>query len=756
MTNWIATHFLNPAFVLPGAALIAAPILIHLINRLRYRRVRFAAMEFLLASEQRNRKRILMEQLLLLLLRILIVLGIAALIARLVLDPEQMSLFQGAKAHHLVLLDDSASMQQRLGDETAFNKGLDVVTSLVAEGARRPDTQKFTLFRLSRPREALFTERDVNERFLTELDTKLENVRCSHQAPELLAGLDAVSEFFADDRATVRHLHIVTDFRDQDWVEQKAIADKLKQLDEAGIQVNVVRTVKESADNLAITALTSDVQVASAGVPLRFQVAVANRGQSVAENVRLVVRSDGRRMPLTVAFDKIEPGAEVTQTQDLVFEEPGQHRVSMELDLDVLATDNKRFAAFSIVDSNPVLIIDGNPDGADGQFVANALAADPRLTGFAPIVERTDYLRTQPLDRFRSICMVNVPELPADAVDPLERYVAAGGGLAWFTGARIKPLFYNAALFKGGQNGLFPVPLDSVEQLPRTDSSAADLTVGNHPMFAVLSGRDNPFIESVRIDNYHGVANSWLSSDGTENRWNPDDDARRDGVTTIASLRNKQPLIFEHRYQGTGGRVITCLTSAGPGWNNWSANPSFVISQLELQRAIAKSAGSLNTQQVGEPIDLRLPVAGYLETVEITSPESAGERVTRMDAAPAGESEADVGVLSASFRETDAPGVYRIKLLDAGQVPEQRWIAFNVSPDESTLKLADADSLQSRLADSNVRIRAAGETGWIQGGDAGQEVRNILLLLIVLALVAEQWLSYRLSYHPDAGSGAAA
>ena len=53
MNAWLANHFFNPTFVAGGACLIAAPIIIHLINRMRYKRVRFAAMEFLLASQQR-------------------------------------------------------------------------------------------------------------------------------------------------------------------------------------------------------------------------------------------------------------------------------------------------------------------------------------------------------------------------------------------------------------------------------------------------------------------------------------------------------------------------------------------------------------------------------------------------------------------------------------------------------------------------------------------------------------------------------
>ena len=77
----LSQFFLNPAFFLPGAALVLLPILIHILSRLRYRTVRFAAMEFLLASEELNRRRLILEQLLQLLLRILAVLLFVLLIA---------------------------------------------------------------------------------------------------------------------------------------------------------------------------------------------------------------------------------------------------------------------------------------------------------------------------------------------------------------------------------------------------------------------------------------------------------------------------------------------------------------------------------------------------------------------------------------------------------------------------------------------------------------------------------------------------
>lgn len=157
-----------------GAALVASPIIIHLINRLRYRRVRFAAMEFLLQSEQKNRRRLLLEQLLLLLLRILIVLAIVMLISRLILDSSQLSIFRGAKTHHIVLLDDSGSMRDRWGETSAFQEGVKVVQELIAEGAQRPETQQFSLLLMSRPEQPFVSERDLTEAFQEEMASRLE------------------------------------------------------------------------------------------------------------------------------------------------------------------------------------------------------------------------------------------------------------------------------------------------------------------------------------------------------------------------------------------------------------------------------------------------------------------------------------------------------------------------------------------------------------------------------------------------------
>src|SRR4051794_13583776 len=100
--------FLNPGFLAVAAALVSVPIIIHLINRMRFKRIRWAAMEFLLKAQKRNRRRLIIEQLLLLFLRCLLV-ALAGLMVLRWVGPS-FSDFGGKQNLHIVLLDDTLSM----------------------------------------------------------------------------------------------------------------------------------------------------------------------------------------------------------------------------------------------------------------------------------------------------------------------------------------------------------------------------------------------------------------------------------------------------------------------------------------------------------------------------------------------------------------------------------------------------------------------------------------------------------------------
>ncbi|MEC8493703.1 MAG: BatA domain-containing protein, partial [Planctomycetota bacterium] len=73
--------FQNPGLAI-GAALCAVPLIIHLLNRQRHRPQEWAAMRFVLAAYRKTRRRVQLENLLLLLARMLAVAALAFAVAR--------------------------------------------------------------------------------------------------------------------------------------------------------------------------------------------------------------------------------------------------------------------------------------------------------------------------------------------------------------------------------------------------------------------------------------------------------------------------------------------------------------------------------------------------------------------------------------------------------------------------------------------------------------------------------------------------
>ena len=83
----LATWLVNPWLFVAGVVAVLLPILIHLLNKRKFRVVDWAAMDFLLDADKKNRRRIRLENLILLLLRCLAVLLIGLLVGAAVLCP---------------------------------------------------------------------------------------------------------------------------------------------------------------------------------------------------------------------------------------------------------------------------------------------------------------------------------------------------------------------------------------------------------------------------------------------------------------------------------------------------------------------------------------------------------------------------------------------------------------------------------------------------------------------------------------------
>ena len=137
MLSW----FLNP-WMLLGAAAIASPILIHLLNKRRFKIVEWAAMDFLFQADKKNRKRVQLENFILLALRCLAMLLVALMLARPFLPSSLTSFVQKSqKIERVLLVDDSLSQSVPRGNSTAFDDTKVSIKEMLSGFANSSDTE---------------------------------------------------------------------------------------------------------------------------------------------------------------------------------------------------------------------------------------------------------------------------------------------------------------------------------------------------------------------------------------------------------------------------------------------------------------------------------------------------------------------------------------------------------------------------------------------------------------------------------------
>src|SRR5262245_8965260 len=124
--------FLHPA-MLWGSLLVAVPINIYLINRRRYQRRPWAAMEFLLRALKKNRRRLQVENLLLLLLRVAVLLFLALALARPFLRKASLTALSEKEENWIFAIDTSYSMGQKEGARSLFDRARESVALMVQD-----------------------------------------------------------------------------------------------------------------------------------------------------------------------------------------------------------------------------------------------------------------------------------------------------------------------------------------------------------------------------------------------------------------------------------------------------------------------------------------------------------------------------------------------------------------------------------------------------------------------------------------------
>ena len=193
LTSWL----LNPAMLGLGALAVGVPILIHLLNKRRFKIVEWAAMDFLFQADKKNRRRVRLENFILLALRCLAMLLIGMLLARPFL-PSTMTkaLNQVQKYERVILLDDSLSQKVLVGNETALEVAKNSLTQMLTELADSDETEDwFTIFLTSNPTEPLRVNEMVSKSSVNLLIETVDGIECTDGPADYRSSLQKIKEY---------------------------------------------------------------------------------------------------------------------------------------------------------------------------------------------------------------------------------------------------------------------------------------------------------------------------------------------------------------------------------------------------------------------------------------------------------------------------------------------------------------------------------------------------------------------------------
>jgi hypothetical protein len=320
----------NPAF-LPLLALAGVPILVHLISKAKPPEYRFSDIAFLrkiITTTARFKKP---KDYLILALRTLALLALAAAFLLPLLLSENSPL-PGEKRTVILVIDRSASMAANEGAASRF----DAATALASEtlSSSRPDLANIVW--IDAAPTAVFPEPAPNIPFLAEETARAAPLpQAGAIAPAIELALRQLS-----DAPGRRELHIISDFQESAW---KTFSPSIPK----DVFVTMSKVAESDPASVAVTSLVVVPSSPVAGQQILVQTRVAN------------FSSEPRRVPLTLDAG----GSRQSQTLDLPANgeaeaafsvrvaNPGLLPITAEIDADAFPGDDRRHAVLRVSES---------------------------------------------------------------------------------------------------------------------------------------------------------------------------------------------------------------------------------------------------------------------------------------------------------------------------------------------------------------------------------------------------------------------
>jgi Mg-chelatase subunit ChlD len=751
----LASAFITPWFFAAGAVLTAIPIIIHLLNRRRFKVVQWAAMEYLLQAMRKNRRRLKFEQWLLLATRcaLLVLLGIA-LARPLGCENNTLASLAGQRnGLHVFILDNSYSMAyeaDRAGAKTHFDQAKLLAKGIMDRVLRGGES--ILILTAARPAGAVIAKPTYS---LDACHAAVDSIEQSYTGTDLSSAVAKATELARDEmKQPNKYLYLMTDGTRSAFEGTQAEALKSSARDAQSVfgdadHIHLFNLGRADQWNQAVLDLKPLGNLITTKFSADFSATV--RGFGNGTDPLLQWQIDGKETS-GGGLVKLGENAAPVLLPNKPIREGGPHIITATvIGDDRLRLDNSRSRIVNVASEIKVLVVDGERSSqglsGSGSFLELALAPlksgsetagaksdspmSPRVIGDQDLGDK------EVLGQYRAVILTNVGHIPEGVADQLQAFVDQGGVLMLFMGPRVDGEDYNRVLLTEKRH-LLPGKL--VEKISAAnvgkDAFLFDFKPeGELPVYLnVFKGEANSGLGTARIFQYWRLNLTDPSAERVLNYVPAGQSVAgpTTGGSTTSAPQSSDPAITVHA--SGKGRVIYFSTTANADWTTFPAKPAYVTLVNELLAGTITPGDAWMNLTVGESIEVptNLGLSAAPTLTDSAKKDIPVFAVTTTD-----------GQMFYRSPPLNKPGVYHLSTGNAAYP-----IAVNVPTDEADVRTLPEAGIRKALGEipftlhgdqftqeSAAQLNSGRDLGWS-------------VMLAVLALAAfECFVAMRFGHH---------
>ncbi|MFH1687579.1 MAG: BatA domain-containing protein [bacterium] len=679
--------FLNTT-VLFAAAAALIPLIIHLFSRRRVKVVEFSSLRHLKAMQRRQVRRLKIRQLLLLILRMLIILGVVLAFARPTTKSDAVGSHAAVAA--VILVDNSASMGRQVTDGNLYELSRQTINKILESFG---EGDEVALLPVSRTH---FDDRAVAFTSAALAMEELARLRPTPLPADFQMAYDQAGELLKQAASINKELYIVSDRQRRMLPQEAPTVDHQARVVFAELPL-------ETSDNCGVVAIELGNRLVLPGREFEVVGRIRNYAVEARDDLIVSLFLDDRRVAQT---DLTVPGDDEAAVRFACsVPRTGHHSGYVEISDDQLLVDNRQYFSFSIPEQFNVLIIS---DDDTGPLLALALTPSATLNRYWSIKQvATGELSSVNLNEYDLVILAGAPSVPKNHLMRLEAAVERGGSLLITYGAGVDTGYFNQRL-----TSLTGVVIDKPMDTGFSRSgyySLSQLSL-EHPIFSVFdyTRSELPTIKFFTLPKLHLL----------------------EGTEVLARFSGDRPALVENR-RGQG-RVITFTGPLSPDHSDIASHAFFVpfVSRCVEYLTSELSSFDLN-QSVGQAIRRPVVMKGAVSyPLEVTLPDSTVVSVPPQE---------DQSRLTYAPQPVEQLGIYRTRYLGR----EVDRFALNLPPGEGDLSAADGEQWAAALGltDYHVLASDADVTEAISELRVGRELWQLFLWIAFGLLVVEMLLS---------------